>query len=100
MTAVWKFELQVTDEQQIMLPRHSQIYKVAPSPGGDISMWVRVHVPDDRVDDWHQHPNRFEIRSLRVVGTGDPIEDYEKLRYIDSVIAGGGALVWHVFEVA
>lgn len=99
-TMVWKFEIEVTDEQQVKLPLFSQVLKVAPAfADAKLNLWARVSVRDEDLEDWHEKPDRFETRSLRIVGTDHRIRDWDRLQHLDTVIAGGGALVWHVFEV-
>lgn len=98
MNKVWRFELEVTDEVQVVLPLRSRILKVGTKELGDkISLWVQANIDDE--EGWDRDPEKFETRSFRIIGTGHPIPDWDRLQHLDTVIAAGGALVWHVFEV-
>jgi hypothetical protein len=95
---VWRFELEIADEQQLVLPRMSKILKFAMDcTETKISVWVQHSAEAD--DGWDQDPVRYETRSFRVVGTGHPIPDWERLQHHDTLVANGGSLIWHVYEV-
>ena len=100
MTAVWKFKLEVTDEQQLKLPLFSRILKVVPAfADGKLDLWALVNVNEEDLEDWMDKPDRFETRTFHVFGTGHPIPDVNTLQHLDTVVTAGGALIWHVFEV-
>lgn len=83
---IWKYPLEITDEQSVMLPEGSDILS-AQVQGGTLCLWVKVNpkAPLSR-------------RTIRIFGTGHPVPD-EPLVFIDTVQMAGGALVWHVFEL-
>lgn len=101
---IWKFELEVTDEQQIKLPARAQILKFAADPINPtkIFLWAKVNIQRADLHDWMDQPHTFETRSFCVFGTGHPMDSgpgNAQLQFHDTVLAGGGALVWHIFEV-
>ena len=87
MNTIYKYELEVTDKQEISLPPKASILS-AQVQGGRICLWVGLET-----DDLHL----AEPRDIRIHGTGHPIA--ESLRFIDTVQLSGGSLVFHVFEV-
>jgi hypothetical protein len=86
---IFKYELEVTDEQQILLPEHARILSVQVQ-NGRLCLWALVN--DGALT------NRR--RTFRVVGTGHPVPDNEYLAFLGTVQMHGGALVFHVFEKA
>jgi len=86
MTTIWKYELEITDEQVIEIPRLSTILSVA-NQGGKLCLWVEV-----------DPSQRTVARHFLIVGTGHPITvDANLRRFIGSVLIG--PFVWHVFEM-
>lgn len=85
---IWKYVLQITDEQTILMPDFAQILSVQPqvNPYGcyDPCLWVLV----DPV-----HP--MMPRIIRIYGTRNPIERPVG-RFIGTVQMR--KRVWHVFE--
>lgn len=69
-----------------------------PLPGGIVHVATRnPHV----VEVWTMHTDdgsAGQPRTLRVYGTGQLIED--DVEHVGTVIAPGGALVWHLMERA
>ena len=99
-TTVWKFELEITDEQQVKLPLFARILKVAPAfADGKLDLWVQVQLYEADLEDWMEKPDRYETRTFHIFGTGHPIPDAPKLQHVDTLVTAGGSLVWHVFEV-
>ena len=87
MNTIYKYELEVTDRQAVLLPPNASILS-AQVQGGRVCLWVGLET-----DDLHL----AEPRDIRIHGTGHPIA--ESLRFIDTVQLSGGSLVFHVFEV-
>lgn len=86
MKRVFKYPLETTDEQTVHMPRgaHPLCVQVQGGP----CLWAMV---DD------QQPT--EPRTIRVIGTGHPIPDADRLDYIGTYQLHGGALVFHIFLV-
>jgi hypothetical protein len=85
---VWKFALEVTDEQEIEMPEGAEILLVAqqnPINTSTLDLWALVDANGPRVK-----------RKFMVHGTGHPVT--EGGTHIGSIITAGGALVWHVFD--
>lgn len=85
MQTIWKFPINVTDEQQINVPKGAR-FLTAQFQHGNLCLWAQV---DDSAF--------TERRTIRVIGTGHPIPDAASLQYIASVQTMGGNLVFHVF---
>ena len=81
---VWKYELEITDRQELPLPAGAVILSVA-NQRGKLCLWAMV--------------NPIVITSIRcieIIGTGHQIQDLGGLKYIGTVVID--PLVWHVFE--
>lgn len=83
MKAIWKYELEIADRQEVYIPQGAEILAVDNHKGG-LCVWALV----DK-DSTIQEPIAF-----RIVGTGNPFED-TGLKYLDSVVID--PFVWHVF---
>lgn len=89
MSAVWKFPLQVTDEQTIEAPADFKA--------------LSVHVQNGIPCLWAQVTGGAELLTHRVwvAGTGHPLRDgAANGRFVGSFLLHGGALVFHVFVEA
>jgi hypothetical protein len=88
MRTVWKYDLQMTAVQVIVMPT------------GATPVAVNVQRSFPRlwaiVDPESETPGRE--RTFRIVGTGHP-EVQESDRYIGTFFTQDGDFVWHVFEV-
>lgn len=85
MKAVWKFELNVTDEDVIFMPIGAKVLKVEETRVPSIlNLWAEVETTAARGS-----------RKFYVIGTGDEIEP--GLVWVDTIKAGYGG-VWHVYE--
>jgi hypothetical protein len=80
---IWKFPLEVTDEQTVALKVGANIIGVQ-LQYGKLCMWAVV--------DPHE-PEYFA--TVRVVGTGNPFPDADQCHPIG--IVQQGSFVWHVF---
>lgn len=96
-TTIWKFPLEIVDEQTIEMPAGSKILCVDTqgrdqiAEGGGMAgaaafMWAVV---DPKAK---KNPLKVFIH-----GTGNPFEDLHRKEYIGTFQQHGGALVWHVF---
>lgn len=82
MKSIYKYELAITDSQQIAMPAGSKIL-TAQAQNGVVCLWAEV---DADVKE--------EFRHFRFVGTGHQLPD--GLRYIATVQTA--IFVWHVYE--
>jgi hypothetical protein len=87
MKTIWKFKLQTTDEQQILMPKGSEILTVQ-IQDGEPCIWAMINEPNAEA----------EKRYIEVFGTGNPILSHGPRKYIGTYQLRGGALVFHVFE--
>lgn len=81
---IWKFELSVTDVQQVSMPRGAKILSVA-DQRGVLCMWAEVATDEPK-----------EPRSIRIYGTGHPMDNGDRETFIGT--AQAGPFVWHVYE--
>lgn len=84
MSEVWKYALEITDEQQIDMPEGAELLHVA-EQYGTLTLWARV-IPTGQP---------VVKREIIVRGTGHPIWTQA---YVGTVVTAAGALVWHVFD--
>jgi len=84
---IYKYQLDVTDWQVLMMPKDAEILTVQ-IQNGNVCMWALVDVL--------QSPRE---REFHIYGTGNPITDETKnLKYISTFQMRDGRLVFHVFE--
>ncbi len=86
MTTIWKYPLQVTDQQEVRLPRHAQILTCQMQEGIP-TLWALVDPEEDKVR-----------AVFYMVGTGNLIPEggVSGVSYINSVQQG--MFVWHIFR--
>ncbi len=85
MLTIWKYPLQVTDEQTIMMPRDTRILTVQ-TQDDQPCLWAFVDNSRER-----------EPRKIRIYGTNHEIDE-TPTDYIGTFQVSGGSLVFHVFE--
>ena len=86
MFKVFKYPIDVTDDQTIVLPPDAELLKIMVQH--DVPcMWVRVDT-SKAVVPWE----------FKLVGTGHPAPSYETHIYVDSFMIEDGALVFHLFS--
>lgn len=85
--AIWKYALQVVDEQPVRMPSGAEILTVQ-MQGANLCLWACV-VPGAEES----------IRHIRIYGTGHEM-DPGMHRYIGTFQMHGGALVFHAYEVS
>ena len=89
ISAVWKFVLPPpNDFVTLEMPIDAEPLCVQVQ-AGQPCLWARVHPKADT-----------ELRSFRWAGTGHHMDDENVGRYVGSWQEAGGALVWHLFEIA
>lgn len=87
MKTVYKYPLEITDEQTILLPSSAKPLHVA-TQCGDLHLWALVDTDAPIV------PRKFRIH-----GTGHQIHDADRLSFIGTLMMHDRQLVFHVFEV-
>lgn len=86
MKTIWKVPIQISDEQQIAIPKDSEILCVQVQYGTPC-LWFLCDP---------QEPNH--VKTIRVFGTGHPVVEKLVGRYIGTFQQP--PFVWHVFEGA
>jgi len=83
---IWKYELNITDTQAVLMPAGAEILSVA-NQHGTLCLWATV-----------DETAAGRSRVIEVIGTGHVIDLYEsnRRRFIGTVLMD--TLVWHVFE--
>lgn len=83
---IYKYPLEITDNQVIELPKRHQIL-TAQLQNGKLQLWALVY------------PEFAKIKKLiHIYGTGHKIPADENLKYISTIQTEGGVFVWHIFE--
>ena len=98
MRTVWKFLLELADEQEVLIPRGASPLAVAAQEDG----WGNTHIVLWCLVDSLDAPKKWRIR---VAGTGHQINDnFGVDEYIGTALSrtartsmDGGRLVWHIF---
>jgi hypothetical protein len=96
--SVYRYPLDVTDEQTVEMPAGAQILTVARGEGSRrVMLGVGSHEP---VEMWAlvdpQAP--LQKRRFRIAGTGHSLDDVDTLDFLGSVQLAGGQHVLNVFE--
>lgn len=86
MKRVYKYPVEITDVQTILLPIGAQILSVQ-EQDGRAYLWAIVNPETD------SEPRRF-----RLYGTGHNIETENLLKFVGTFQLLGGRLVFHLFE--
>lgn len=88
MITIWKYELEITDEQKIDMPFGARILSVQ-LQSGKPQLWALVETRN----------STLPVKIL-VAGTGNPINMPESARFVDTfqiMNQRGHSLVFHVF---
>lgn len=86
---IWKYEIDITDEQIVRLPKGAEILHADqqyPGTLDKLQIWVLI-------DSQELH---FQDKKIYIYETGHPIETVRK--YVGTVLANNDALVWHVYQ--
>lgn len=83
---IWKWELAVTDEQHILMPRDPEILAVA-FQGEQLCVWAMVEPENNR------KPYTF-----RIFGTGNRLPEQPWGTYLCTLQHPGMHFIWHVFH--
>ncbi len=88
MKTIYKYNLQVTDVQQIQLPKKAKILCVQVQHG-EPQLWAEIDTDASQ-----------EARTVEIFGTGHPIsqEIGQSRRYISTFQMENGLLVFHAYE--
>jgi hypothetical protein len=86
LSTIWKFPLEITDEQEINVPVGAKILCLQMQEGLPC-LWVQVN----------PQASTYPMRIV-MYGTGHEITDTPNLRYLGSFQCYGGTFVSHVFE--
>lgn len=86
MYTIWKYELQVTDEQKILMPANAKILSIQVQDGKPF-VWALIYPNNDN-----------EERTFFTYGTGNPIKLFGQENYfLGTYQLRDGRLVFHVF---
>jgi hypothetical protein len=85
---IWKWTLEVTDRQQLPIPGGAKLLTVQVQHGMP-QLWALV---DEKAPIIH--------RTIATYGTGNPLPDGDPGQYVGTYQIRGGALVFHVFDMA
>lgn len=88
MKKIYKYPIEIQDEQVVLLPTGAKILTVQ-TQSGKVFLWAMVNPT---------MPNDMAV-TIRIFGTGHTIQDADRLEYIGTIQMCGGALVFHVFKV-
>jgi hypothetical protein len=87
MRAIWKYTLEVTDEQPVLMPRGAKLLSVQ-GQGDDVCLWAEVDAEAPK-----------ESRIFCVFGTGQLIRtDHSPRTYVGTAQLVRLGLVFHIFE--
>lgn len=86
MKTVYKYQLNMTDRQVILLPMRAKPLH-AEIQGNKPVLWAFVDTEELEL---------FEY-SVRIAGTGHEIKGFEPEHYLNTFTTHNGELVWHVF---
>jgi hypothetical protein len=87
---IWKFQLKITDVQDIEIPRGSILLSVQ-TQNEIPCLWVLIYNTEAEK----------EVIRLRTIGTGNQIstEDFNSSVFLGTYQLSGGSFVGHVFQI-
>lgn len=91
MKTIWKFNVKITDSQEIEMPKGAKVLTVQ-MLAGHINLWAIVDTDAEKVK-----------RTFHVYGTGNPLPEIDLMRQTRSYVGTvqqAEFYVWHVFEIA
>lgn len=83
---IYKYKLELTEEQEIKM-EEGAIILCCKLQYGKPTLWVKA-------DYFHKI-----YRTFRFIATGQPVSNFNKLEYIDTILLDKDNLVFHLFEV-
>lgn len=83
---IWKFELAITDMQEVTMPDGAELLSVA-NQNGNLCLWAIVDPSKER-----------RRRYIEIIGTGNPMPTDMGVdrKFIGTAVVN--PFVWHVFE--
>ena len=84
---IWKYQLQITDQQQVFMPKGAVILSAGVDNENKLCIWAAVNPKAPK-----------HVRAIRIVGTGNPFEDSDMYRFVGTVPMY--PLIWHIFDFA
>lgn len=84
---IYKYPLEIVDEQVVLLPTGAKILTVQAQMDKPC-IWAMINPTA---------PDNMAV-TIRMIGTGQPIQDDYCLEYIGTFQIYGGRLVFHAFE--
>lgn len=85
MRKIYKYPLQITDEQEVFLQGDDPEVLTAQVQNGQLTLWAVV---DPNLE-------AGPVVKIRIIGTGNPMPDMEGFYYVNTVQMP--PLVWHVW---
>jgi hypothetical protein len=86
MKTIWKYKLELTDVQNILMPESARILSVQ-FQRRELCLWALLDPEEPKMR-----------RRIRIVGTGNPMPDHGSIWwFIGTVQQEEYGLVWHVF---
>lgn len=85
--SIWKYQLEVVDQQQVLMPKNAKIISAGIDNENRICIWAIVNPSAPK-----------HVRAIRIVGTGNPLEEADMWTFIGTVPAY--PFIWHVFDFA
>jgi hypothetical protein len=87
MNKIWKYILEITDQQYLQLPMGARILSVA-NQNESLVLYALVNPEEQTTENF----------VVQIFGTGNPIERLDPMsKFIGTVVMENGKLVWHVF---
>lgn len=86
MTKVYKFPLEISDEQKVLMPECAKVLTVQVQKGKPC-IWAECNPDEKQV-----------LRTFLIRGTGHSIDDEIEKEYIGTIQMCEGSIVFHVFE--
>lgn len=95
MKTVWKYLLEITDRQEILMPYNAEILTIQ-EQHNILCLWAVLNTAPDPI-----FGEEKEKRIIEIIGTGNLIPELAihetKRKYINTCIME--PFVWHVFEI-
>ena len=83
---IWKFQLDMIDQQTVIMPDSSEILSVGPQDD-TVCLWAKVVSGAAKSG-----------RKIHIFGTGHPLPDIPSMKFIGTVALFRDSLIFHVFD--
>lgn len=99
MTTIWKFPLEIKEEQTIEMPGGSKILCVQTQKVSGFIHGSEPRGPEDKLFLWAVVDPKAALVpfEIHIYGTGKPCLGIYRKKYLGTVQTASGAVVWHVF---